>query len=121
MRIYHFVASINNTSIADKVAKLVGYATRPLQDVFEGAGSHLAKGVHLGWPPQVISTSAPCHYYGLNSFADQVNVRDSHARSNDCWKCWRLGHFQKDCKATINPQDGDRNDAALSDTNPTIG
>ena len=32
-----------------------------------------------------------------------------------------MGHFQKDCKATLNSQDDDRDDAALSDTNPNIG
>ena len=26
-----------------------------------------------------------------------------------------LGHFQKDCRATLNPQGGDRDDTALSD------
>ena len=50
----------------------------------------------------------------------QDNVRDSHARSNACWKCGGLGHFQKDCKDTLNPQSDDRDDAALSDTNPII-
>ena len=32
-----------------------------------------------------------------------------------------LGHFQKDCKATLNAQGGDRDGTALSDTNPTVG
>ena len=32
-----------------------------------------------------------------------------------------MGHFQKDCKATLNSQGGGRDDLALSDTNPTIG
>ena len=50
----------------------------------------------------------------------QVNVRDSRARSKACWKCRGLGHFQKDCKATLNFQGGDNDDLALSDTNPTI-
>ena len=34
--------------------------------------------------------------------------------------CGGLDHFQKDSKATQNPQGGDRDDTALSDTNPTI-
>ena len=128
MWIYHFVTRINNTSIADKIAKQVQYALRTLQDSFKRAltleaGLQLAKGVHLGRFPQVmqVSPSTPCHHDGLEGCVHQVNVRDSQARSNACWKCGGLGHFQKDCKATLNPQGGDRDDAVLSDTNPTIG
>ena len=33
---------------------------------------------------------------------------------------WRIGPLQKDGKATLNPPGGDRDDATLSDTNPTI-
>ena len=52
MRIYYFVTSINNTSIADKIAKQVWYGHRTLQDAFEraltvGAGLQLATGVLL--------------------------------------------------------------------------
>ena len=55
MRINHFVTSINNTSIADKIAKQVWYALRTLQDIFIRplafeAGLQLAKGVHLEDP-----------------------------------------------------------------------
>ena len=53
MRIYHFVANINNTSLANKIAKQVQYALRTLQDEFERALAlevvlQLTKGVHLG-------------------------------------------------------------------------
>ena len=106
--IYHFVTSINNTSIADKIAKQVRYAPRTLQDAFKRAltleaGLQLAKGVHLGRSPQVmqVSTSAPCHPNGLKGCVHYVNVRDNQARSNACWMCGRLCHFQKDCKATL--------------------
>ena len=67
-RVYHFVTNIKNTSIADKIAKLMQYAPRTLQNAFERgltleAGLQLAKGVHLGRSPQVmqISTSVPCN------------------------------------------------------------
>ena len=120
MWIYHFVTSIDNTSIADKIVKQVWYVPRTLQDTFKRAlvlevGLQLSKGVHWGRSPQVmqISTSVSCHHNGLEGYV--------HARSNACWKCGGLGHFQKDCKASLNPQGGDRDDAALSDTNPTIG
>ena len=87
------------------------------------AGPQLAKGVHLGRNPQVmqVSTIASCHHDGLKGCIHQVNVRDSQARSNAWWKCGGLCHFQKDCQATLNSQVGDRDDLALSDTNPTIG
>ena len=71
-RIYHFVVSINNSTIADKIAKQVWYAPRTLQDAFKWtltleAGLQLAKGVHLGRSTQVmhVSTSASCHHNGM--------------------------------------------------------
>ena len=127
MRINHFVASINNTNIADKIAKQVWYAPRTLQDAFKRAlafqaGLQLATGVHLVRSSQVmqVSTSVCCHHNGLRSCTHQVNVRDSQARSSVYWKCGELGQFQRDYKATLNPQGGDRDDTALSDTNHTI-
>ena len=56
MRIYHFIVSINNTSIAEKIAKQVQYTLRTLQDAFERAltleaGLQLAKGVHIERSP----------------------------------------------------------------------
>ena len=93
-RIYHFVSSINNTSIADRIAKQVWYAPRTLQDAFERAlileaRLQLAEGIHLGRSPHVmqVSTSVTCHHDGLGNWVHQVNVRDSHARSSACWKC----------------------------------
>ena len=69
MRIYHFVTSINNDSIADKIAKQVWYAQRTLQDAFERAltleaGLQLAEGVHLQRSFQVmqVSTNVSCHH-----------------------------------------------------------
>ena len=35
MKIYHFMANINNTAIADKIAKQVWDAPRMLQDAFK--------------------------------------------------------------------------------------
>ena len=54
------MTSINNTNIADKIAKQVQYAPRTLQDAFKRAlileaGLQLAEGVHLGRSPQVMS------------------------------------------------------------------
>ena len=105
------------------------YAPRTLQDAFERAlaleaGLQLADGVHL-W--KVPSGDVDLHYCAPATLmvSKVVHIKSmleiAWHRSNACWKCGGLGHFQKDCKATVNPQGGDRDDAALSDTNPTIG
>ena len=127
MRIYHFVASINTSSIADKIAKQVQYALRTLKDAFKRvlaleAGQQLAESVHFGRSPQVmqVSSSSPCYHDSLKACVHQVNARDSQEKCNACWKCGGLGHFQKDCQVNPNPQGGDRDDATLSDTNPAI-
>ena len=103
------------------------YAPRTLQDAFERAlaleaGLQWAEGLHLERFPQVmqVSTSMLCYCDSLDSCIHQVNVRDSHARSNICWKCGGLGHFQKDCKATFNSQVGDIDDTTLPDPSHTI-
>ena len=104
------------------------YAHRTLQDAFKRAltleaGLQLAEGIHFGRFPQVmqVSNGASYHHNSLEGCVHQANVRDNGARSNACWKCGGLDHFQKDCKATLNPQGGDRDDAVLSDANSTIG
>ena len=68
------------------------------------AGLQLANGMHLGRSPQVmqVSTGVYCHQDGLKGCVYQVNVRHSQPRSNAHWKCGGLGHFEKDCKATLN-------------------
>ena len=54
MRIYHFVASINNTMIVDKIAKQVQDAARIMQGVFDKALTPgatlllLTESIHLG-------------------------------------------------------------------------
>ena len=108
MRIYNFMASINSTNIADEIAKWMCYAPRTLQDAFErpltlGTGLQLAEGMQLGRSPQLmqVSTDISCHQEGLKGCVHEVNVSDSRAGSNACWKCGGLGHFQKDCKTTL--------------------
>ena len=55
VRIYHFVVSINNTTIADKIMKQVRDAPRILQDALKKAltleaSIQLTEHVHLGRP-----------------------------------------------------------------------
>ena len=101
---------MNNTNIAIKRAQQVWYAFERALTL--EAGLQLAEGLHLGRSLQVmqVSTGAYCHQEGLKGCEHQVNVRDSRTSSNVCRKCGGLGHFQKDCKATTNFQDGDRDD-----------
>ena len=72
------------------------------------------------WSWFLVSADTSCHQEGLKGSVHQVNVRNSRARFNACWKCGGLGHFQKDCKATLSFQSGDKDNLALSDTNTTI-
>ena len=99
-----------------------------MQDAFKRAltlevGLQLAESVHLKKSPQVmqVSSSVSYHHDCLEGCVHQANVRDCRASSNACWKCRGLGNFQKDCKATLSPQGGDRDDAVLSDANAAIG
>ena len=93
IQIYHFVASINNTTIADKIAKQVREDPKMLQKAFEKAlmveaGQQLAQGVHLGWSPQVMEIFADSHNSCSHDVHDgcihQVQVMDSRACSNAC-------------------------------------
>ena len=66
MRIFHFMASISNMSIADKIVKWVKEAPRPPLDAFEKVltlegGIQLAVGVHLGRSFQVMQVSTDEH------------------------------------------------------------
>ena len=128
-RLYHFVASINNTTIADKIAKQVQDVPQTLQDVFEkaltlGAGSQLVDGVHLRRFSQVMQVSIDepnqCGSDNLDRFVHQVQVRGNWVESNGYWMCGDI-YFHKDCTTTLPTQDGNRKDKYTSYTNPTIG
>ena len=47
-------------------------------------------------------------------------MRDNHVRSNACWRCNSIGHFDKNCTTTPLSLDGHREDKFTSDTSPTI-
>ena len=55
---------------------------------------------------------------------DEINmVRDVRARSNACYKCGEMGHFQRDCKYDGNkPSDNKLDQDTSSDTyDPVVG
>ena len=99
-RWFRFLTSITNTSIADKVthSKTLPYN---LQQCFEKALEYeasfqLSEGVNMAQKTTIMNVNV--------EEDDEVNlVRDARARSNACYKCGEMGHFQRDCQ-----YDGDK-------------
>ena len=99
-RWFRFLTSITNTSIADKVTRS---KTLPhnLQQCFEKALEYeasfqLSEGVNMARKTTIMNVNV--------EEGDEVNlVRDARARSNACFKCGEMGHFQRDCQ-----YDGDK-------------
>ena len=99
-RWFRFLTSITNTSIADKVTRS---KTLPhnLQQCFEKALEYeasfqLSEGVNMAQKMTIMNVNVEND--------DEVNlVRDARARSNACYKCGEMGHFQCDCQ-----YDGDK-------------
>ena len=99
-RWFRFLTSITNTSIADKVTQS---KTLPhnLQQWFEKALEYeasfqLSEGVNMAHKLTIINVNV--------EEDDEVNlVRDARVRSNACFKCGEMGHFQRDCQ-----YDGDK-------------
>ena len=84
-----------NTSIADKVTRS---KTLPhnLQQCFEKALEYeasfqLSEGVNMACKTTIMNINI--------EEDDEVNfVKDARARSNACFKCGKMGHFQWDCQ-----------------------
>ena len=94
-RWFRFLTSITNTSIADKVTRS---KTLPhnLQQCFEKALEYeasfqLSEGVSMARKTSIMNVNV--------EEDDEVNfVKDARARSNACFKCGEMGHFQHDCQ-----------------------
>ena len=99
-RWFRFLTSITNTSIADKVTRS---KTLPhnLQQCFEKALEYeasfqLSEGVNMARKMTIMNVNV--------EEGDEINlVRDARGRSNACYKCGEMGHFQRDCQ-----YDGDK-------------
>ena len=98
----HFLASINNMAITDKVLRsktLPKNLDEAMSRVIQiEAGFQLSKGVNMARK--------------INIMQAQVNetevVKDTRARSNICWGCGEIGHFYKTVKTPIKGNIGTR-------------
>ena len=95
-----FLTSITNTTIADKITRSENLPQN-LQQCFEKAlrleaSLQLSKGFNMAWRTTVMNADVDTE--------DEVNlIKYVRARSNACYKCGEMGHFQRDCK-----YDGDK-------------
>ena len=119
-RWFRFLTSITNTTIADKITRSE-HLPQNLQQCFEKAlrleaSLQLSEGVNMAWKTAVMNVDVEVE--------DEINmVRDVRARSNACYKCGEMGHFQRDCKYDGDkPSDNKPDPDTSSDTyDPVVG
>ena len=99
-RWFRFLTSITYTTIADKITRSE-FLPQNLQQCFKKAlrleaSLQLSEGVNMAQRTTVMNVDVDTY--------DEVNlIKAVRARSNACYKCGEMGHFQRDCK-----YDGDK-------------
>ena len=119
-RWFRFLTSITNTTIADKITRSK-FLPQNLQQCFEKAlrleaSVNLSEGVNMACKTTVMNVEVDTD--------DEVNlIKDVRARSNACYKCRKVGHFQRDCKYDGDkPTDGRQEQEGSFDSyDPVVG
>ena len=119
-RWFRFLTSITNTTIANKITRSE-FFPQNLQQCFEKAlrleaSLQLSEGVNMAQRTTVMNVDVDTD--------DEVNlIKDVRARSNACYKCREMGHFQRDCKYDGDkPTDGwQEQDGSFDSYDPVVG
>ena len=119
-RWFRFLTSITNTTIADKITQSE-FLPQNLQQCFEKvlrleASLQLLEGVNMAQKTSVMNVEVDAD--------DEVNlIKDVRARSNACYKCGEMGHFQRDCKYDGDkPTDGwQEQEGSFDSYDPVVG
>ena len=117
---FRFLTSITNTTVADKITQSESLPQN-LQQCFEKAlrleaSLQLSEGVNMACKTTAMNVEVDAN--------DEVNlVKDIRARSNACYKCREVGHFQRDCKYDGDkPTDGQQEQEGSYDSyDPIVG